>query len=519
MSIKGHNDNQYTKEKDAVERYLLRIIQRYFDIEKNFTKESTEAIILEALKRFKQHIASQTGYIFALNGLTGDITLTIQDFGGEPMIDKQTAFNKDFGDIADTVCEGNDPRLYDARIPLEHVQTIDDIKGLREELTKIVWPTSGFAHSHANQEILDALVYTGRQAQIDLIALEQLEKAVIDHCNKFSTYNQELVVIKRNGLAYLQEYIANISKIVVNAKEFTENAITWLSDAQAYTDANVSTWKNEMLKRILSLVTQSRAQNVIEALKNGYMLLDSGEFTFQSGIVSLVSIGDESDGYTNINETSKASYNISLNKYKNGRVKLYFKYDKDNETITTPLPFHFKTDAFDVIVQDTQDDDGKIIITCNLLSKFSVYATEDNKYDANTIIAADSVNIDAFYALQYRANQEDFKLCKIDSTTKNTFVSKLLKQDTSYLIDGQRSYIDGKYYDSEGNVIQYLNWDSEHPIEDDIHSNIATVNGKWQSVDGSEPFAFVAEYKIHKLTKEFDNPRIYYEVLGTEEVV
>lgn len=33
----------------------------------------------------------------------------------EPAITKHTAFNKDFGSDAGTVCEGNDPRLSDAR--------------------------------------------------------------------------------------------------------------------------------------------------------------------------------------------------------------------------------------------------------------------------------------------------------------------------------------------------------------------------------------------------------------------
>lgn len=39
----------------------------------------------------------------------------------EPKIDpKKTAFNKDFGNSAGTVCEGNDSRLSDARTPLSH---------------------------------------------------------------------------------------------------------------------------------------------------------------------------------------------------------------------------------------------------------------------------------------------------------------------------------------------------------------------------------------------------------------
>lgn len=38
----------------------------------------------------------------------------------EPNIDKNTAFNKDFGAVAGTVCQGNDSRLSDARAPTVH---------------------------------------------------------------------------------------------------------------------------------------------------------------------------------------------------------------------------------------------------------------------------------------------------------------------------------------------------------------------------------------------------------------
>ena len=46
----------------------------------------------------------------------------ISDF--EPVIPvKKTAFNKDFGTAADTVCEGNDSRLSDTRTPKAHAST------------------------------------------------------------------------------------------------------------------------------------------------------------------------------------------------------------------------------------------------------------------------------------------------------------------------------------------------------------------------------------------------------------
>ena len=96
MNLQEHDNNRFTKERDNIEKYLLRIMQRYFDVENNYTQESIEAIIVESLTRFKREILKEKGYLFSLNQMTGNISLTIQDFGGEYKFDKNTAFNKDF---------------------------------------------------------------------------------------------------------------------------------------------------------------------------------------------------------------------------------------------------------------------------------------------------------------------------------------------------------------------------------------------------------------------------------------
>ena len=53
----------------------------------------------------------------------------------EPAIlTKNTAFNKNYGSTSDTVCQGNDSRLSDARTPLAHTHTISNITNLQNEL-------------------------------------------------------------------------------------------------------------------------------------------------------------------------------------------------------------------------------------------------------------------------------------------------------------------------------------------------------------------------------------------------
>ena len=54
--------------------------------------------------------------------------------GKEPAFNKNTGFNKNFGNTAGTVCQGNDSRLSDARTPTAHGHTIADVTGLQTAL-------------------------------------------------------------------------------------------------------------------------------------------------------------------------------------------------------------------------------------------------------------------------------------------------------------------------------------------------------------------------------------------------
>lgn len=56
-------------------------------------------------------------------GKTGAVDLDAADVGAEPAFTKNTAFNKNFGTAADTVCEGDDVRLSDARTPKSHASS------------------------------------------------------------------------------------------------------------------------------------------------------------------------------------------------------------------------------------------------------------------------------------------------------------------------------------------------------------------------------------------------------------
>ena len=292
MALEQHEDNRFTKERDDVEKYLLRIIQRYFDIQNVYTQESIEAIIVESLARYKQSIFHEKGgFIFSLNQKTGHIILTINDLGGETAFEKQSAFNKDFGDEANTICEGNDPRLKDKREPLQHEHKISDVKGLAERLNKIV--PSNKMHIHKNKNILDMLTYTGAKTEIDLIVLDYLEESLKKYYDNLLYYQREEKAITNKAIEDLDSYITVIEQDLDYAKSLIENAVTWLEDAYKYTDNQVDLLKDKFTKLLLKYMTKDSVQSLKEYFSKIYHLISDGEIAIPDGQFSFTSVIDD----------------------------------------------------------------------------------------------------------------------------------------------------------------------------------------------------------------------------------
>jgi hypothetical protein len=83
--------------------------------------------------------------VTSVAGKTGVVTLVeadITDLGTyEVAFVKNTAFNKDFGTVAATVCEGDDTRLSDARTPIAHTHVEADITDLGTTVATVATPT------------------------------------------------------------------------------------------------------------------------------------------------------------------------------------------------------------------------------------------------------------------------------------------------------------------------------------------------------------------------------------------
>lgn len=522
MNLKEHENNHFTKQKNKVEQYLLRIIQRYFDIENNFTKESIEAIINESLTRFKQDIMTGQGFMFSLNQKTGHLVLTIQDFKGEPKLNKRSAFNKNFGNQSDTICEGNDFRLSNNREPLLHTHNISDIKKIEEKLKAI---NTNFAsiHTHDNKNILDMIKYTGIKTQIDLIIIEQIEIALNHYYNNLVYKQQEMQKTHDNALSMFINYKSIIDKELENAKNFIDNSTSYIDDIKNYIDIKIKSVKDNAINALTKYVPKDKIQNIIQTLNSSYSIISDGEVSITDGTIICYPYIDElSDSpyeVTFVEETTVLSIPATTNII-NPKAKLYFRYDDNDTTVSIPLPFCLKSNKRTFLITGTYDELGNLNIISKHIKQIPGYGTNGNIYNENTVIMESRNDVLTYDAIIDKLISYECQLCLIDSETKNNFVKSLLHDDT-YFIQGYNFSLNSTdFIDNQGNALHYFDWDNNQPVLNNLTNQIyINQNKKWAIVEDryTEKHHYIFEYEIKRLTDFYKNPRIYYQVLGNKE--
>lgn len=524
MNLKEHDNNQFTKQSDEVEKYLLRIIQRYFDIENNFTKESIEAMIIESLARFKQMIMREKGFIFSLNQKTGHLNLTIRDFGGETLLEKHTAFNKNFGNQADTICEGNDKRLSDDREPLEHIHVMFDIQKLEEKINNI-GTLNEVTHVHGDKSILDMIKYTGTQTQIDLIVLEQLEVTINNYYNNLIFKQDESKDIYDKNMDILVSCKTIIDEELQNIKDIIQNSVPWINEIKTYADEKLISYKNDMLKQLMNFVYIDKIQSVVNLFKTIYFVAKDGEIPIPNGEITcnpITSTMPDGTPWSICFVQERVNLSMPVSGVNNLKAKFYFRYDSDDgEEITIPLPFCIKNGDRNIFIEGSYNKTG-ITITAKNVKELPYYGTNDNIYLDSVIIK--SYDDASYYNVIIKQLEEyDCNLCLIDTTEKQTFVRNLLADGETYFIQGTNFAIEGTdFLDDKGNTMSYFNWDAGQPVYPEI-SNVIYLNEnkKWAIVQDkyNDSHGYILEYEIKKITDLYKNPRIYYQILGNKEVV
>lgn len=198
MEQNSNNNNFYEKKPDSVDLYLLRIVERFFSVEKINNLATRNAIISEAMSRYKATIEYTNQGVNSFNGRQGIVKCTLYLLQIEPIFTKKTAFNKSFGKSSNTICEGNDERLENKRQPLPHAHKLKDIPDFIEQIKTMNQEAARYGHHlHLNKNVIDKITYSGNR--IDLIKVEQLQNEINV---KLNILNQKIAELKELETSY-----------------------------------------------------------------------------------------------------------------------------------------------------------------------------------------------------------------------------------------------------------------------------------------------------------------------------
>ena len=467
MALKEHENNIVTKQyDDPITNYLRNIIQRYFQIENEISQESKEAIIIQAYTRLKEILnAYSNKYIICINERSGNIDLFIKDLGGEEAFDKNTAFNKDFCNTTtsnatlwnndtenylnygekqeDHIVAGDDDRLSNARIPLAHIHTIDEIKGLREKLEEYNLINGGF-HLHTNQNILNMLIYTGSRVSIDLILIEDLVARVEKSVERFKETDGYFISLAQRYINQLQDIFTPVHNKLRRIEENIDSSISNIvREVNAYTDI-----KNVSFKKYIHTLLENRLNseeyNLLKnTLEHSIRIVGSGTIpltddTFVCDTIDSVEtkttqgnyhdiIFDIYEGYTKIALSCSFTKQITgdvlqyfaHNDINNGDLQVFLEYTKDGVRYNDLLPkvYQINNSRHDFVYADYYtDSNNQINVYFKRLSYLPVYISRNLIFGAYSIDKSQQTGRNGFLIL----NNTDTTDKSNDNTIDNT---------------------------------------------------------------------------------------------------
>lgn len=350
MRIEELQNNMYIKSTDSVEKYLLNIIQEYFKNSNEALEGSKEYIIREAVDRLKTEMDYNSLGVLSIalpNGevRTGDVSITLEDLGGEPMISpKLSAFNVNFGNTANTACEGNDPRLSDARKPIKHEHEISDIRGLEGILSTIIGQmerTGTYNHTHPNKDLLDILTYTGNKDQIDLGVLDTLEQKIDEATERIRQDIEKYITDTETEIERINTELETINQRIDAVYQYViEKFEEYLLQAKQYADTKFEQSKTELTNYIDSnYVKKENISELIDIAQNCYTYVNTDSWTIKSLYLQTdqdTHIADLPLSQHTLDEFQRRSIDMSASTQI--ILKLFIQYEDDGITIKQPLP-------------------------------------------------------------------------------------------------------------------------------------------------------------------------------------
>ena len=282
MRFEELSNNLYQKNTDSVERYLLSLVEEFMSEQSTANPLSREYVIQQAVARAKEELNFDGIGVTSIQlpddeePRTGAVKISLEELHGEPRIDeKRSAFNVDFGTEINTACEGNDPRLSDARPPLPHQHEISDVQGL-EGLLSTYKANSDYSmehsHTHDNQSILDKLEYSGTNLSIDLAVYENWEQELYSVLNQINTaitsYKNEINTKINN---YETNVTTKYNTIIEKLDGIPGQISTALTMIKAYCDNQISSSTTNINTLLNDYVTKNEIDALIEPLKDIYI--------------------------------------------------------------------------------------------------------------------------------------------------------------------------------------------------------------------------------------------------------
>lgn len=540
--IKEHDRANYTKEKDTIERYLIRIIERYFEIQKDYSRATIESIVQESFTRLKRYMYHNNGFVFSLNHYTGHLSLDISFFNGERLIDnKNTAFNKDFGDEEDTICEGDDFRLYDARIPLEHYHESSDIPGLKDLLDLLNY-NEHIQHEHKNTEVLDALKYVGTRTQIDLILLEDLQNRIQEYTNQVKYRRKEALEARNEYTDRLVIQLELLNRYFNELKqEVIEKAVNWIGLSYEYVYNLCTETLNLGIDKILPYKSDEYAA-ITEA---NFLRMDKLLYEGTFDLLTVYSSNNYNSATTSTIESSNPGITIyQQNTSPNKRIKMYFQYKNQlGQTIRTTLPFKFVTaDKKQFIVNGRYNALNGIMeagINCaqsipiNLDSPKRVYLEDTHDVYIPVLNFIDnSMQSTIDVISQFGADIP--VLTESLHSSLETILNQINTEDGISTYKDRAYLINGNYYSQNKTCYKTFDQQTEQLTYYDSRITQAEKDGLINNgfilmkVDDNEPknldlteqddyfedIGFILHYKDIQITEYFQSPKIYFQVFG-----
>ena len=343
MRMEELADSMYIKQTDAVEKYLLNLVQEYFKSSGLASSTSREYIIKRAVERMKEEMEfDQLGVLSITlpDGIkrTGAVTITLEDLLGEPaIVPKRSAFNVNFGAEQNTACEGNDPRLSDKRDPLEHKHEISEINGLEGILSTItgkIERVNGFLHEHKNKSVLDILVYTGNKSVIDLADLENIEekikKIVQDIENDITEYRNDI----QTKVTQINAEIQTVRTEIESIKQYIlDTNKQYFEQSKAYADTKINDAIADIDNKLMDYTKKTELNPILDLASSVYTLVGSMEIPL-SNAANL----KEYDADVSIAQDILDELNTRMQRLQDAQIELLLEYSDSSNLMRSNTP-------------------------------------------------------------------------------------------------------------------------------------------------------------------------------------